>query len=202
MKSICKKIKLKFLISKRKWFPVPDMDEKRSIIEFYRQKYDIQTFVETGTFLGHTVDFFKAKFNKIYSIELSHDLAAKAHSTFADYENIEILEGNSIAMLPLIIKKTTGPILFWLDGHYSSEFFLGEDYIITAKGEKNTPIVEELEIILQSNCNAIILIDDACLFNGTNDYPRIKNLKQKVTCFNKNLKLFVKKDIIHIIPLT
>lgn len=202
MTDIIQKIKLRFHILKRKLISVPGIDEKRSIIEYYRQKYDPQTFIETGTFLGDTVDFFKDKFHKIYSIELGHDLAAKAKFRFAENENIEIVEGNSNVILPTILKKTKGSILFWLDGHYSSEFFLGNDYIITAKGEKDTPINEEIEIILQNTGNAIILIDDARLFNGTNDYPRISDLKQKIFCINKNFKLFVKKDIIHIIPLT
>ena len=202
MRNIIQKLKLRFHIFKRKLISVPGIDEKRSIIEFYRQKYCAQTFIETGTFLGDTVNFFKDKFHKIYSIELSHDLATKAKYRFAENENIEIVEGNSNVVLPILLQQTKGPILFWLDGHYSSEFFLGNNYIITAKGEKDTPINEELDIILQNTRNAIILIDDARLFNGTNDYPRISDLKQKVACINKNLKLFVKKDIIHIIPFT
>ena len=46
----------------------------------------------------------------------------------------------------------------------------------------------------------MILIDDARLFNGKNDYPTIKQLKQKVNKINNALHLFVKNDIIHIIP--
>jgi len=92
------------------------------------------------------------------------------------------------------------PVLFWLDGHYSSEFFYKEELIRTAKGEKDTPIEEELDIILRSSVEAIILIDDARLFNGKNHYPTIKAIKKKVKSYKMDGKVFVKKDIIHIIP--
>lgn len=141
MNQTFQKIKIRLLILKRKLVLVPNILEKPKIIEFYRQKYNAQTFIETGTFLGDTVDFFKDKFHKIYSIELSHDLAAKAKYIFAEYENIEIVEGNSNVILPKLLQQTKGPTLFWLDGHYSSEFFLGNNYIITAKGEKTRQLM-------------------------------------------------------------
>ena len=91
--------------------------------------------------------------------------------------------------------------LFWLDGHYSSEFFYNGEYIITAKADKNTPIEEELDIILNSKYLNIILIDDARLFNGENDYPTITNIKQKLISSERNYTLQVFDDIIHILPL-
>ena len=69
--------------------------------------------------------------------------ANKAIKRFADDKNVRILQGDSGKELPSLIDGVEEPVLFWLDGHYSSEFFVKDEYIRTAKGEKNTPIEKE-----------------------------------------------------------
>jgi hypothetical protein len=94
-------------------------------------------------------------------------------------------------MLPIILKSISEPCLFWLDAHYSAG--------ITAKGEEETPIQQELEIISKHSCkNHIILIDDARLFNGTKSYPDIKELKEKVRKLFKEPAIKIENDIIQI----
>jgi hypothetical protein len=44
------------------------------------------------------------------------------------------------------------------------------------------------------------LIDDARLFTGNDDYPSIKEIKNKVKGYITDTAIFVKEDIIHIIP--
>ncbi len=190
LKALLKKIKV-----------IPTIDEKRLIIEEYRKKYSPAIFIETGTFLGDTVAFFKNKFEQLISIELSEELALKAAKRFETDANVKIVQGNSNKVLQVILPEITKPILFWLDGHYSSEFFVGDEYIKTAKGEFNTPINEELDIIFNIKKDAIILIDDARLFNGENDYPSINAIKSKLKASNINSRVFVSNDIIHIIPI-
>jgi hypothetical protein len=52
--------------------------------------------------------------------------------------------------------------LFWLDGHFCGG--------VSAHGDKGTPILEELNLILSHRVKEhVILIDDARLFNGTFD---------------------------------
>src|SRR4051812_24567471 len=103
-------------------------DVKRKIIDNYRQKYNISLLVETGTFLGDTIDYFKHKFNKLYSIELSEDLAARAVKRFEAQNNVSIIQGDSGKVLETLIPSLKEPALFWLDGHYSSEFFHNGEY--------------------------------------------------------------------------
>src|ERR1035437_1901718 len=155
-------------------FVILSYDEKRSILLSYKKKYGLEYFVETGTFFGDTVEFFRNKFKKVYSIELSEELALKCSKRFENISNVKIIQGDSGEILNDIIKEISYPILFWLDGHYSSEFYVGDEYIVTAKSNLNTPVEEELRTILASRKDHIILIDDARLFNGTNDYPTIK----------------------------
>jgi len=83
------------------------------------------------------------------------------------------------------------PCLFWLDGHYSG----GN----TAKGEKETPIMEELrQICAHPVKNHLILIDDAREFTGQNDYPTIESLRTFVGARLPGYGFDVKDDIIRI----
>ena len=200
MKALLDKIILKVRILLRRFESIPEISEKRDLIEYYRKIFEPKVMVETGTFFGDTIEYFKNKFDRLISIELSEELAEKAVRRFENDKHIKIIQGDSGVILHSLLAGLNSPALFWLDGHYSSEFYYKEEFIRTAKGEKDTPIAEELEIILKSSVKAIILIDDARLFNGTNGYPTIKAIKRKVKLFKMDSNVFVKKDIIQIIP--
>jgi hypothetical protein len=116
----------------------------------------------------------RTDFKEIYSIELGRDLFEKVKTRFAGYSHIHLYNGNSGEVLKDILGEIHKPCLFWIDAHYSAG--------ITAKGEGNTPIEEELMSIFEHECaqNDVILIDDARAFNGSNDYPLIEAVKTKV----------------------
>ncbi len=180
---------------------IPPYEEKRAIILDYKKKYSASVLIETGTFLGDTIEQFKSDFEKIISFELSADLAAKAAKRFENYQHIKIVEGDSGKLLTTYLEDINEPCIFWLDGHYSSEFFIGNEYIKTAKGDKNTPIIDELKTILSHKINNhVILIDDARCFTGELDYPSIEELKQLVDSYHKKFSFNVKRDIIRITP--
>lgn len=194
------KIKNKIKRNLKKAVEPPSYDLKKEILKGYQNLYGLNILVETGTFLGDTVEFFKNSFDKVYSIELSEELANKAIRRFEGQKNVQILNGDSGEILSDLISEFKGPALFWLDGHYSSEFFLNSEYIKTARGEKNTPIEKELDILLKSNKKNVILIDDARLFNGLNDYPSLSAIRKKVKAATIPYHLIVENDIIRIIP--
>lgn len=200
MNNLIKKAKLKISSLLEKKVEIPSYEEKRAIIDFYRKKFKTKILVETGTFLGDTVSYFKDKFVHVYSIELSKELAEKAVKRFEGQSNITILQGDSGEVLNTLLTKFNEPVLFWLDGHYSSEFFLNGEFIKTARAEKDTPIEKELDLLLSSTSQHIILIDDARLFNGNGDYPSIKRIKNKTDSSKFPYQTFVEKDIIIIIP--
>ncbi|MEP7108249.1 MAG: hypothetical protein ABI760_09700 [Ferruginibacter sp.] len=200
MQQLLNRIILKVGWILRKRPSIPGIEEKRNVIEHYRSMYKPSVFIETGTFLGDTVDLFKYKFDFIYSIELSEELASKAKVRFAHNENIKIIQGNSAEILASVVGELNSQALFWLDGHYSSEFYINGEFIKTAKGESETPVEKELDILLALFTPQIILIDDARLFTGMGDYPTFRFLKNKVQDSNNKYKIFINKDIIHIIP--
>ena len=133
-------------------------------------------------------------FLKIFSIELSIELWHNAAKRFKRYPNIKIIQGNSGTILKsLIYKEIKEPTIFWLDGHYSGG--------ITAKGDKECPIFEELEAIFSSNIrDHVILIDDARFFIGERGYPDIKNLVNYIKTQYSDHSIEVKHDIIRIYP--
>jgi hypothetical protein len=168
--------------------PVPSLVKQGVIID-YQKKYNCSTFIETGTYLGDTVEAMKTKFKKVISIELGMDLYINAKERFLNVKNVEIFQGDSGKVLPQIVLGLKDPAIFWLDGHYSAG--------ITAKGDKICPILEELDAIFDnSNLNHVLLIDDARDFVGEGDYPTIERLTDYIKSKNERYNVQVKHDII------
>ena len=84
--------------------------------------------------------------------------------------NVTILQGDSGEVLRGLLPRIDRPALFWLDGHFSDAD--------TARSALITPIRTELDHILAHPLarRHVILIDDARLFNGEDDYPTLESL--------------------------
>ncbi len=168
--------------------PPPHM-VKQLAIKDAQQKYNCKVLVETGTYLGDMVEAQKNNFSRIITIELSIPLYEKAKRRFRRDQNVTLIQGDSGKVLNEVVKDLNERAVFWLDGHYSSG--------ITAKGDKVSPVYEELEILLNSQIkNHIILIDDARLFKGMGDYPAIEEVTGFVQSKNSSYRFEIKDDII------
>ena len=164
---------------------------KRNIIKQYGNNFGTDVFVETGTFLGNTVDSCRNSFKKIYSIELDKKLVERAENRFKKYSHITIIEGDSEKILPQILNNITSPALFWLDAHYSG--------VNTAKAIIETPIVKELEYVFNHPIkDHVVLIDDARLFVDKDDYPLLNELKEHILTMRPGWIFEVRHDIIRI----
>lgn len=168
-------------------YPVPHLVKQHTINQ-YRKQYGLTTLVETGTYLGDMVDAQKKQFDRIVSIELSPELARLAQKRFRLQPHIQILPGDSANVLKQITPSLTSSALFWLDGHYSGG--------ITAKGDTECPVFNELEAILAHNQRHIILIDDARCFIGQGDYPSLEALITYITQRDSQYRISVENDII------
>jgi len=190
--------KIKNTIYLKKWIksgkPPPVLHfYKRKIVKYYARKFSPEIFIETGTYIGDMIQAVKKNFIQVYSIELNEALYRKARKKFENNNNISIIYGDSTVQLKKILPKITKPCLFWLDAHYSGEG--------TAKGDLETPIMEEMYLILNhSKLKHIILIDDANMFVGKNDYPSIEKVKNLVSKYHKDWLFIIKDDIIRIHP--
>ncbi len=191
-----KKIQSKSELEVQYWIasgkPVPPPPAiKQQVVKDYAQRFSLTTLVETGTYLGDMVFSMRDVFRQIFSIELSVPLYLEAKERFSSRSHIHILQGDSAQVLPKTLTYLNEPCLFWLDGHYSAG--------ITAKGDLETPIMQELEAILSHSIkNHVILIDDAREFTGMNDYPTVSQLKEFVAKSRPDYQVDLENDILRI----
>jgi hypothetical protein len=125
------------------------------ILKLARQE-PLVAFVETGTCHGDTAAWASRHFPRVHTIEFSRELYDQARQRYAGLTNVEFIFGDSRKELPKIMSQHTGLILFWLDAHWSGSVTYGE-------GDE-CPLMQELEILVQSKCEALIFIDDARCF--------------------------------------
>jgi len=169
--------------------PMPNFGKQQVLIE-YIKKFSPEIFIETGTYKGKMVYAVMPYIKEIYSIELDKTLFEKARRRFAGYPNTHIVQGQSGEVLPKILANIDKPCLFWLDAHWSGGS--------TAKGQLQTPIMQEIECIINHKQaeQHIILIDDARCFTGKNDYPALEYLQRFIQQIHPCWIFEVKDDII------
>jgi hypothetical protein len=176
----------------REGYPIPTPHlYKQQLIQAYKLKYNYRILVETGTYLGDMVEAQKTYFDQVISIELSAFLYEKAKKRFKRDKHVTIYPGDSGQVLPSILKGMNTPAIFWLDGHYSKG--------ITAKGDKDCPIFEELNAIFNaSNLPHVLLIDDARCFTGNGEYPAVDAVSDLIKTKNNRYQISIAHDIIRV----
>jgi hypothetical protein len=163
--------------------------EKRDHIKWWQRQTGYRVFSETGTFLGKTTLAMADVFDRCYTIEYDPALYEKAKASFAGRDNITAYLGDSGKLLGEILGMMSEPGIFWLDAHYSGG--------ITGRAKADTPIERELSVIFSHAVKRhVILIDDARLFIGRHNYPRIRSLVQLAA--RNGYKLKIRDDIIRI----
>lgn len=166
---------------------------KQLVIKEFVEKHRLKVMVETGTYKGDMIRAMSDIFDLIYSIELSDSLYKQACQKFRHRSHIHLFQGDSGEEITKVLAKLKQPALFWLDGHYSAG--------TTAKGTLNTPISKELQHVLTHPvAGHVILIDDARLFNGANDYPTVETLRAEVAKTHPNLQFDLADDVIRFFP--
>lgn len=164
---------------------------KRKMVSDHIARFRPHSFIETGTYRGDTLAMAAKMVSRSYSIELDESLCALARHRFRHQADVEILWGDSAAVLPELLESVERPAVVWLDGHYSGG--------VTA-GEGNVPIWSELNAALSSEVGHLVLIDDARLFNGTDGYPTIDALMQTISAHRQDESVRIVDDIISIEP--
>ncbi len=126
------------------------------------------TFVESGTYLGHTSAKAALCFDTVHTVELDDDFYRKSVENLSVYSNVRVYHGDTSILfhelVPQLVRENKFP-LFWLDGHFMSCM---PDTEVKQKSSylgEYTPILKELQIIKKNNLRrAIVLIDDVRLF--------------------------------------
>ncbi len=170
----------------------PSHGVKHLALRRYASRYALRTLIETGTYRGHMVASTRNLFASIYSIELNEDFYQAACKRFAAFPHIHLIHGDSANALPQLLATLSTPCLFWLDAHYSGAG--------TARGDSDTPILAELRCVLSHRVEGhVVLIDDACDFNGNDGYPTLSGLRQFVAGLRPNAAVLVQDNIIRIV---
>lgn len=155
-------------------------------------------FIETGTYLGNTTTLAASIFDKVYSVELGENLYQNAVARFKEENktNIDLFNSDSPDFLKCVIPQINQTMAIFLDAHWSE----GN----TVKGENNTPIITELDVIKNSRkSDCIILVDDIRCFRESTDnmepshsgYPTIDLLISKGKEIFDNLGFTIFGDI-------
>lgn len=180
---------------------------KSSLLELLKTTFEIDAFVETGTYFGNTTLKAAQIFSDVHTIELSEDLYFKASKRLHPWKNVSVYYGASEEVFKKLLPTVTGNrILFYLDGHYSGH--------ITAQGSLPAPLLEELQgIATAKKANSIILIDDIRLFQdslfpeklrslniGLETYPDLKKVVGAILKINPNYQICFLGDALLAFP--
>jgi len=150
------------------------------------EKYVNHTFVETGTYLGDSVQLaLECGFEKIISIEIEPALHEGCVYMFGEEiaeGSVELILGDSLKEMKNIVSRLTERTTFWLDGHWD----------FGTQGVKVCPLYEELEAIAESPIkNHTILIDDMRMLGWGNWGEGItkETIIEKIKAINPEYKI-------------
>lgn len=173
--------------------------------------FQVDVFVETGTYLGDTSYEGSKVFKEVYTIENNHKLFTKAQKRFKNTPNVHCWEGSSPLVLKKNLAKIKGRILFWLDSHNA----LGT----TQKDLVGKTTREELAAIKAAGIqNAVILIDNIQMFHVSSQdafsleepFSTLQDLRSAIADVNPNYEFWIlgniaiaypKEDQIKVSPL-
>ncbi len=180
---------------------------KSSLLEMLQAIFELDSFVETGTYLGDTTVKAAHLFQQIHTIELSRILHAKAYRRLKEWKHINVHYGDSKDILYRLISPLKDKrALFYLDGHYSGQG--------TALGSLASPLLQELKAIAQMHTTyAIILIDDIRLCQetcfpeklhslhlGLETYPHLKEIVRTILEINPSYRICFLGDALLAFP--
>lgn len=142
-------------------------------------------FVETGTYIGETIDMVLATglYKKIYSVELNDDLFFAAQLKYEGNEKVSLMHGDSIDKLKEIVEKLDEPATFWLDAHASGHLVGGKS--------GGSPVLDELDIIASSPIKTHTIIIDDCRLFGSDEWSFVKKQDAVEKIMSINPKYYI-----------
>ena len=131
-------------------------EEMEKILRRFPRYSTIQTFVETGTFRGETIETMGKLFPHCHTIELSKELYETARNK---YKSTPIMfhHGDSVEVLRTLIPMIRENAIFFLDAHWCGRS--------SGRGQKDVPLLEELMMIADRPYSDLLIIDDYRLFS-------------------------------------
>jgi FkbM family methyltransferase len=132
-------------------FSVPE-----ELVLFLKRKFDLEDFVETGTFQGTSAAWAARHFKRVFTIEANERLWGAARARHVSLANVQFILGTSPEQLTKLLPNVNRP-LFWLDAHWCGPHTAGES--------AECPLLAEIAAIAGAHIEPnVILIDDARYF--------------------------------------
>ncbi len=170
--------------------------QKSDVVLSYQTNFQYTRFIETGTYRGKMLDLVRYHFENLYSIEIGKPFFLDAHKRFQS-TNVSVFLGDTVEILPLLLKRISAPIVFWLDAHYwpGSPFF---------SVNENCPIQKELQLISKHQFarKHVLLIDDYRCFIGKYGYPTQDELLLLLSQLFPTHTIEIADDIIRVLPIS
>ena len=146
-------------------FKNPHSYTKFKIIRALKKKSNAKVFIEAGTYFGITADRCSRIFDKVYTIELNQTLAQKATDFLKLRENVTVIKGDALKILPELLElNQVKDVFIYLDGHACDS--------MTSVSDLPEPAVEELAVLsLYWKKISAIVVDDFRNFGVEKDFP-------------------------------
>lgn len=172
-------------VSERIWPPADVVKRSQLLDLFHRRNHRV--FVESGTYLAGTVEYFLPFASRIVSVEIDPALHHRAVERMARFPHVELLLGDATHWIPGIVSAAESPPLVWLDGHYSGD--------ITGRGDETEPaptIVRLLADVAPSGTT--IVIDDIRLFGFDPEWASLEALVDGAREAFPNARIYTSVD--------
>jgi hypothetical protein len=141
-------------------------------LDDFLSNYHLQTFIETGTARGDSLDYAaqRPEFSHLLSCEIEPLLAAGACCRFNEDARISVVRMESGLFMQMVARADLAPAFIWLDAHYPGAGFGLKDYGAAMPETVRLPLGRELDQIRQYRQGRdVILIDDLRIYE-TGDY--------------------------------
>lgn len=129
------------------------------VIPEYADRYpNHRVLIETGTGeIAENSEKMARFFDLVFTIDIDPENATFALRKFANNHKVIPVCADSGRLLPLLVPLIGKPCIFFLDAHWDHD-------ILRRRGDRDTPVETELEIVLASPLRHVVLIDDARFF--------------------------------------
>ena len=134
-----------------------------------REIYNLETFVETGSYEGAGIGYAKAcGYNDIYSCDIGENYVIQCREKFP---TARICHSDSLAFLTDLLPTLDTKCLFWLDAHFPGLYGTDNDLEL-----HRLPLIDEIKLIKElkpSYIHDVIICDDMRNFKSP-DNPRYR----------------------------
>ena len=110
-----------------------------------RDKFELNTIIETGTWRGESTQLLSTLFDKVYSCELFYDRYVEHYTELLKNNKVKLVRGSSADVLPEMFDEIgNDEFILYLDAHESNSL----------------PLRDELQIVADYGFKPVIIVHD------------------------------------------